>query len=609
MGLYRCKICGKIFERVGNGVYCEGPHYRPCPVCGEPVAYHRPGDPYVCCSKECSKTLSDRSKMKSYTKICKECGKEFHPKQANQKFCSGPHVSKCVICGNEFEYTCRPTEKPKTCSSRCREILKKQNNLIKYGVSNVYQLDEVRSKISEVNSSEEVRNRRESTNLKRYGAKNVSKSDVIRKKIAEIQRDPEFLIHRYDRYKELTGYDHPMQNPDTVDKLRKTNLERYGTTGHPHSTDQIIRMMVDGSKVDDYLEFKDDPRKYVETHFDHIPVISELEVALGVTNTPIYNILIESNSRDVLQTTFSSMEDEVVNFIQSVDPNVIIIRGDRTVIRPLEIDIYLPEHKIGIECNPVVTHNSSFVDPWGYSPKSRSYHKNKSDLASLSGIFLFHIFGYEWNNKKNIIKSMIRNLMNRNEEKYGARNTYISKLSYKECEEFLNKNHRQGNSPSSIRLGLKLVSTDELVSVMTFGRLRSSMGKTKDDSDVWELVRFCNKLNTTVCGSASKLLNYFISQHEFSSIVSFSDVAHTRGNIYEKLGFKQVNVSEPSYVWVDMYDQVYYHRVTCQKRNLRNLFKDPTIDIENRTEVEIMNEHKFAQVFDSGVIRWEFNLS
>lgn len=53
-------------------------------------------------------------------------------------------------------------------------------------------------------------------------------------------------------------------------------------------------------------------------------------------------------------------------------------------------------------------------------------------------------------------------------------------------------------------------------------------------------------------------------------------------------------------------DDTYYTRVACQKRNLRHLFNDPNIDIDNMTERQIIESHGYAQVFDSGVIRWEY---
>lgn len=607
MSMYTCKICGKKFERVGNSVYCPGPHYRPCPICGKPVEYRRPTDPYKCCSKECSKLKTAQSKQ-STVKYCEECGKEFHPVQATQRFCQGPHVSNCVACGKQFEYTCRPTEKPQTCSSKCQEVLKQQTNLDKYGVANVAQVDDVRAKISKANRSEDVVQQRIATNQRRYAVDNVSQNNIVRIKIAEKQRDKEFQAHRYDNYKALTGYESPMHNPDVVNKGRMSRLETYQSKGFLHSVEHIQHMMIDGSKIDEYMSFRNDAATYIKSHFDHTPTISELQDILGVTNTSIYNILISQNCRDLLSSGVSSIEDEVVSYIHSLDPTTVIKQRDRTIIKPLEIDIFLPEYKLGIECNPVSTHNSSFPDPWGKFPKPRSYHMNKSKLAADAGVFLFHIFGYEWNNHRDIIKSMLRNLMSKNIDKYGARETYIDVISYTECRQFLNSNHRQGNVSASIRLGLRLKATDELVSVMTFGKMRPSIGRKVSDTCTWELSRFCNKLNTTVQGSASKLLKYFINNYRPDKIVSFSDVAHTRGSLYSTLGFTSVSQTDPSYVWVDKYDNIYYHRVCCQKRNLRKLLNDPNIDIEHSTESQIMTAHRFARVFDCGVIRWELNL-
>ncbi len=55
-----------------------------------------------------------------------------------------------------------------------------------------------------------------------------------------------------------------------------------------------------------------------------------------------------------------------------------------------------------------------------------------------------------------------------------------------------------------------------------------------------------------------------------------------------------------------MVDDSYYNRVSCQKRNLQRLFNDNSIDVDNQTERQIMESHGYAQVFDSGTIRWEY---
>ena len=63
MSIYRCEICGKLFNRVGNGVYCQRPHFRSCPICGKPVEFHRLSDPIKCCSHECTKILTSKIKF------------------------------------------------------------------------------------------------------------------------------------------------------------------------------------------------------------------------------------------------------------------------------------------------------------------------------------------------------------------------------------------------------------------------------------------------------------------------------------------------------------------------------------------------------------------
>ena len=55
-------------------------------------------------------------------------------------------------------------------------------------------------------------------------------------------------------------------------------------------------------------------------------------------------------------------------------------------------------------------------------------------------------------------------------------------------------------------------------------------------------------------------------------------------------------------------DFFYLNRLSTQKKNLRKLFNDPELDIENQTEQQIMSSHGFVQVFDSGTIRWEYTV-
>lgn len=307
----------------------------------------------------------------------------------------------------------------------------------------------------------------------------------------------------------------------------------------------------------------------------------------------------------MIKYTLSYMEDEVVSLLQNICSDIIIHRHCRNLIKPYEIGIYLPEYKLGIECNPTTTHNSS-IGFLSNPPISWNYHKMKTDMCESIGIFLFHIFGYEWVHRRNVIESMFRNLLGRNDRVIYARNCDVREVISSEAMKFLNENHRQGASPSNIKLGL--YHNEELVSLMTFGSMRPTMGKDSSNlEDCWELVRFCSILNTTIVGGASKLFAHFIKQYEPERIRSFSDRSHTKGRLYQLLGFHEIRRSNPSYVWVDIRKDKAYNRVNAQKSNIRRFLNDESIDLSH-TEREIMEERGFVQVFDSGTITWEWKL-
>ena len=548
--------------------------------------------------------MSRKLNFKSARK-CQECGKEFVPKSGTQKYCPGPHYTECIICGKEIEYSCSPKEKPLYCSPECRKEGKRRTVQERYGVNNVSQLQSVKDKISQMNSSNEVDKKRRQTCIRNWGVDNPAKNSNIRKKMSEKMQSDEYLEGRKQTCLKRYGVESPMQTQEVKDKRAQTCLDRYGMTGHPAHKQFFSLVMIDPDKVDEYLEFKSNPKDYIILHYKDKPTIRQLENDLGCTNTPIYEILNQNDCIDMIQHCFSNMEQEVYDFILSLDSNIKIKRNDRTLIKPLEIDLYLPDFKLGIECNPASTHNSSRA--WlGDDIKPYDYHQMKSSKCQEKGIFLFHIFGYEWNIHKNIIKSMIVNLLHKSTYHYGGRQTYVCEISHEECRAFLLENHRQGYTSSKIRLGLRLKSTDELISVMTFNHMRPTIGKTQDlTEEDWELSRFCTKLYTNVSGGASKLFKYFLKVYHPCSVISFSDIAHTKGDLYKSLGFQYVSKTSPSYVWCDIYDSKYYHRVSCQKKNLKHLLKDANIDL-NQTEKQIMESHGYVRIYDSGVIKWRW---
>ena len=153
--------------------------------------------------------------------------------------------------------------------------------------------------------------------------------------------------------------------------------------------------------------------------------------------------------------------------------------------------------------------------------KNKKYHSKKSDLCSEKDIKLFHIWEDDWINKKEIVKSIIKSKLNIIDNKIYARKCEIKEINNKICSEFLENNHIQGNINCKIKIGLYY--DNELISIMTFGKKRLALGNKTQNNNEYEMLRFCNKLNTSVVGGASKLFKYFIQKYDPIEIISYAD--------------------------------------------------------------------------------------
>lgn len=608
-----CKECGQPFEPTTPwDKYCSRDHYRICQNCGKP--YFVPKDKLSnftkkTCSEECRRALISKnsaSKIPRFDCICEICGKHFKSSSPNARVCDDKHYRTCIVCGKVFELNHQQAlGGTQTCSDECRYKLAHQTYDRNYGkstnpeghrqlISKFQQTCLDKYGVDNPLKVEEFKHKSEVTNLKKYGVAHFPQSNLF------IQRSIDTNLKRYGKEWHAQTDDHKQSIVDTcMKKYGVSNAGKYGAF--------IVDKMTDPSKLNDLISFRTDPARYIQSNFEHPPTLFELSQCLGIRDSSVGWILANCNLMDLVSQSFSNMENDVVDFLKSLDSSIVLERNTRKIITPYEIDIYLPDFKIGIECNPTATHNSTntiFQDK-GEKPVSPSYHKMKSDLCEASGNFLLHLFGYEWNHKRNILESMIINLLGRTPNKVYARNTQVVDLSNSDAKEFLDQNHRQGYSVAPVRLGLISKTSESLLSVMTFSHPRNTIGKL--DSNSWELVRFCNTLNTNVVGGASKLLSYFIQHYSPASIVSFSDRAHTRGTLYKKLGFHEVRRSDPGYVWVNEKTDFAYSRLNAQKSNICKFLHDDSLDL-SRSEFDLMESHGYVRVYDSGTITWKLDL-
>ena len=137
-------------------------------------------------------------------------------------------------------------------------------------------------------------------------------------------------------------------------------------------------------------------------------------------------------------------EDEIISLFSEIEHQ----QHNREILNGMEIDIYIPSLKLGIEYNGLRWHSEEFG-------KDHRYHLDKLNKCNEQGIKLIQIFEDEWINHRDICESKLKQIcgLNTNPKIY-ARKCEIREISNKnEVYEFLDKNHIQGRTGFTIALG------------------------------------------------------------------------------------------------------------------------------------------------------------
>lgn len=454
-------------------------------------------------------------------------------------------------------------------SEKFKESLK-ENNMQLYGVENIAQAPHIRDKIKQAyktNYGDNAEKRKErmdkikTTCLERYGANSPVESEEIKRKIKDT------LMSNY-------GVEYAFQHQELYSKFKRTMNERYGVDNF-------------NKKYTDHIEELRDPLILEEMG----KTMSKTLIAnkLGVS---ISSVCSRFKQYDIpYDKKFSSiLETYVMDSLGERYKGVITPR-DCSVIPPYELDLYVPEFNVAIECNGTFWHseNGGGKDKW--------YHTTKTMLARRNGVRLIHVFEHDWYNKNEIIKSILLNAVGVCDERVYARKCEIYYPNVKEQREFLDSNHLQGyNTRGKMCIGLMCDGVP--VSMMSVCKPRFSK-----DHD-YEILRFTNKLNTVVVGGFSKILKHLpmlIGTNK--KVISYCDASLYNGNSYEGAGFTFVRFTDPSYVYFKgNYRYMAGDRTKFQKHKLNRIL--PVFD-EKLTEWENMQANGYDRVWDCGNSVWE----
>lgn len=389
-------------------------------------------------------------------------------------------------------------------------------------------------------------------------------------------------------------------SPSTVTKASNRKIWWVCSKDSSHKWEAKVGHMTDGLRGCPYcsgrkvLEGYNDifhlyPDLLVEWDYDKNTVLPT-EVSKGTdikvwwkcsnghsTYSKINDRVVRGYGCSVCSPKVSSGEDEVHAFLLEIGIDN-IVRNTSKVIRPKEIDLYLPERKMAIEFNGVYWHSVYH---------NKGSHATKTEMCTALGIQLIHIWEDDWRLKQEIVKRLLKNKLGiKDETTVYARKTKVVSIDKHKAIEFFNRNHLLGYTSGTYYVALE--TDDVVVAAMILTRR----------GDVLTLNRYATSCN--VPGGHSKLVSWAEKNIEYSTMVTFADLAVSNGDLYEKTGWTKDKVLKPDYMYVVGNKRV--HKFNYRKDRFK---KDPSLEYDpNMTETALAMLNNIPRIWDCGKIRY-----
>jgi AraC-like DNA-binding protein len=395
-----------------------------------------------------------------------------------------------------------------------------------------------------------------------------TKSHILRGKISNPKIDENLLLNR----------EFPQNCGDILKvnkKIIKDNniLWECEFTKYPYKVLAKKSDILKGRVINSNLPYKnkDTLIKFIQDNFREKPTLDELANFLKISRSHLGAKINEFQLREYIKYYLTYTENEIREYI-----NTLIKTSDKEEYfeydkKYLGLDIYIPNLKIGFEYNGSYWHSSLF--------KNQNFHQEKSLFFEKLNIDIYHIFEYEWNDKQEILKSLIKSKLGIFKKKIYARQCEIKELSYREYAQFCNENHLQGECGAKVKLGLYY--QEELVQIMSFSLPRFT------DKYEWEIIRETSKLDYIIIGGKEKLWSYFIKKYNPNNCISYCDFSKFNGESYLRLGFKKIGLNKPGFVW------------WCNKTN-QVFWRNPYKHKE-------MKEAGYLKIYDAGQLVFVWN--
>ena len=371
------------------------------------------------------------------------------------------------------------------------------------------------------------------------------------------------------------------------------NSSNIGTKELIDTPQKIPKLKVIESKVDDSvyeygidyhislpeqtLVYLNDREWLIDQHHVQQKTLIQMSSELGCDTNIISNYC-KKYKIEVNYYYESVQQREVIDWLESL--GLVVEVNNRNLIQG-EIDIYLPDYKVGIEYCGLFWHCDI------HERMTNSYHLKKLRQCQKEGIRLLTLYEDEWLDRKEQVKNKILSILGKSSGSIFARKCTIVQITDRETKRvFFDTNHIQGDGPGSITIGLSYQGN--IVAMMTF---------IKKLNGVFDLNRFASSIR--VVGGFQKILKYFLKNHDWEEILSFADLRWSLGNMYAVSGFKLDNTLQPDYRYV--IDGKAAHKFKYRRKYLETFLPNFVFEM---SEVQNMRAAGYYRIFNCGLLRY-----
>jgi len=374
--------------------------------------------------------------------------------------------------------------------------------------------------------------------------------------------------------------------------------------GHAkHAARMVQRRLTTEEWVASALRVHADTYDYSEAVYvdnaTRVAVICRKHGVFHTTNDHIYQAT--GCPRCALQ--LSKQEDRIAALLRVFAE---VRQRDRALLRPRELDVYLPTHKLAIEyCGDYWHSHGNTQD----EARDKHRHYKKYIDCRAQGVRLITLFETEWHHRTYAVKRLLRNAVGKARGRLMARKCELRQPTLQEARAFYERYHPQGGAGSGEHYGLYW--RGKLVACMRFTFGANDRGSAVANR-AWTLTRYATRVS--VAGGASRLFKAFLREHTPTEVKSFSDNRFFDGGMYTQLGFVLEEETPPDYqVWspkIGLRPKAHYQRRLIPARLLEHKMDevfDP--DTDPRSESEMTYLMGARRIYDCGKKRWVWRRS